>query len=146
MNRTAFFEQATKTAKVVLRIAAGVMIFQAGALKLFGWFGGIDTHGAAVPWLSEFGAAGMIELVGGIALALGLLTRPVAFILSGEMAVAYWQFQAPHGTWPIENQGMPVVLFCFIFLYFATSGAGELSIDSMWQRRSGRSDHATVAL
>lgn len=136
MNRTAFFERATATTIVLLRLVAGVMIFQAGALKLFGWFGGVDGHGTTVPWLSELGAAGMIEFVGGIALALGLLTRPIAFVLSGEMAVAYWQFQAPHGTWPIENQGIPAVLFCFIFLYFAASGAGELSVDSMSQRLS----------
>ena len=136
-DRTALFERATATTKVVLRLVVGVLIFQAGALKLFGWLGGFDGHGAAVPWLSEYGAAGMIELVGGIAIALGLFTRPVAFILSGEMAVAYWQFQAPHGTWPIENQGMPVVLFCFIFLYLAATGAGELSVDAAWQRQSG---------
>jgi putative oxidoreductase len=139
MDRTAFFERATATAKVLLRLVAGIMIFQAGVLKLFGWFGGVDTHGAAVPWLSEFGAAGMIEFIGGVAIALGLLTRPIAFILSGEMAVAYWQFQAPHGTWPIENMGIPTVLFCFIFLYIAASGAGELSIDAMWRRGSSGS-------
>jgi putative oxidoreductase len=135
-NRAAFLERATETTKVLLRLVAGVLFFQAGVLKLFGWFGGVDTHGAAVPWLSELGAAGIIEFVGGIAIALGLLTRPIAFILSGEMAVAYWQFQAPHGTWPVENMGIPAVLFCFIFLYFAASGAGALSIDAMRQRRS----------
>jgi putative oxidoreductase len=134
MRNADFFDRATEAAKVVLRLVVGVMIFQAGALKLFGWFGGVNGHGAVVPWLSEFGAAGWIELIGGVAIAFGLLTRPVAFILSGEMAVAYWQFQAPNGTWPIENQGIPAVLFCFIFLYFAASGAGELSVDAALRR------------
>ena len=67
---------------------------------------------------------------------LGLVTRPVAFILSGEMAVAYWQFHAPHGAWPIQNQGQPAVLFCFIFLYMAAQGAGEWSLDALiWRKR-----------
>ena len=66
---------------------------------------------------------------------IGLFTRPVAFILSGEMAVAYWQFHAPNGGWPIENQGQPAVLFCFIFLYMAARGGGELSVDGLIRRQ-----------
>jgi putative oxidoreductase len=70
---------------------------------------------------------------------LGLCTRPVAFILSGEMAVAYWQFHAPHGGWPIQNQGAAAVLFCFIFLYMAAHGGGDWSVDSLIKRRRAKS-------
>ena len=66
---------------------------------------------------------------------LGLFTRPVAFILSGMMAVAYWQFHFPNGHWPVQNQGMPAVLFCFIFLYMAAKGGGEWSLDALIQRK-----------
>ena len=76
--------------------------------------------GGTQPLMSQIGIGGLLEVEGGIAIMLGLLTRPVAFILSGEMAVAYWQFHAPNATWPIQNQGQPAALFCFIFLYMAT--------------------------
>ena len=77
----------------------------------------------------------MLEFFGGIAIVLGVGTRPVAFILSGMMAVAYWQFHAPNGVWPIQNQGMPAVLFCFIFLYMAPQGGGDWSLDALLRRR-----------
>jgi putative oxidoreductase len=80
-----------------------------------------------------------LEFFGGIAIMLGLFTRTVAFILSGMMAVAYWQFHAPNGTWPVQNQGMPAVLFCFIFLYIAAKGAGAWSLDALLRRRRGSS-------
>ena len=134
-GRTAFMNQAAEVTFFLLRVVAGFLFFQAGVLKLFGWFGGVDTHGTAVPLASEFGVAGVLESFGGPAIVLGLLTRPIAFLLSGEMAVAYWQFQAPLGTWPVQNQGVPAVLFCFIFLFIAASGAGRWSIDAMLRRR-----------
>ena len=84
------------------------------------------------------GAAGILELVGGMLLLVGLFTRPVAFILSGEMAVAYFQFHAPNGLWPIENHGEPAVLFCFIFLFVAAYGGGDWSLDALIRRRRGR--------
>jgi putative oxidoreductase len=68
---------------------------------------------------------------------LGLFTRPVAFILSGMMAVAYWQFHAPMGAWPAQNQGMPAVLLCFIFLYMSTHGGGDWSLDALRRRKRG---------
>ena len=77
----------------------------------------------------------MLEFYGGIAVLFGLFTRPVAFILSGEMAVAYFQFHQPNGAWPIQNHGEPAVLFCFIFLLFAVYGAGPWSIDGWLRRR-----------
>src|SRR5256714_15315939 len=85
--------------------------------------------------MSQPGIGGILEFVGGILITLGLLTRPVAFILSGMMAVAYWQFHFPMGHWPVQNQGMPAVLFCFIFLYMAARGPGEWSLDALIRRR-----------
>jgi putative oxidoreductase len=88
------------------------------------------------PLLSQVGIGGVLEFFGGLAIMLGLCTRPVAFVLSGEMAVAYWQFHAPHGAWPIQNHGEPAVLFCFIFLFMAARGAGDFSVDAWLQKRS----------
>jgi len=85
--------------------------------------------------MSQVGIGGILEFFGGIAIMLGLLTRPVAFILSGMMAVAYWQFHAPQGGWPLQNQGVPAVLFCFIFLYMAAQGAGDWSLDAFVRRK-----------
>jgi putative oxidoreductase len=85
--------------------------------------------------MSQIGIGGVLEFIGGIAIMLGFFTRPVAFILSGMMAVAYWQFHAPNGTWPLQNQGLPAVLFCFIFLYMVARGGGEWSLDALIRRK-----------
>ena len=120
----------------LLRVVAGLLFFQVGSMKLLGWFGGMPGHpGSAAPLMSQMGIGGVLESFGGIAIMLGLLTRPVAFILSGEMAVAYWQFHAPNGAWPILNHGEPAVLFCFIFLYMAAQGGGDWSLDALLRRR-----------
>ncbi len=120
----------------LLRVVAGLLFLQAGGMKLFGWFGGIPPQmGGQPPLMSQMGIGGILEFVGGSAILLGLLTRPVAFILSGEMAVAYWQFHAPHGAWPILNHGEPAVLFCFIFLYMAARGGGDWSLDALMSFR-----------
>jgi putative oxidoreductase len=121
----------------LLRVVAGFLFWQAGGLILFGWFGGMPG-GQSVTLMSETGIGGVLEFFGGIAIMLGLFTRPVAFILSGTMAVAYWQFHAPGGTWPIQNQGMPAVLFCFLFLYMAARGAGAWSLDALLTTHSTR--------
>src|SRR4051812_13325445 len=121
----------------LLRVVAGWLFFQSGTVILFGWFGGMPAGTPAPTLMSQIGIGGVLELVGGLAILLGLFTRPVAFILSGEMAVAYWQFHAPHGTWPLQNQGIPAVLFCFIFLYMAAQGGGEWSLDALLRRRRG---------
>lgn len=127
---------AAQIAYFLLRIVVGFLFCQTGGLILFGWFGGMPgTDGSAPPLLSQVGIGGLLEFFGGIAIMLGLLTRPVAFILSGMMAVAYWQFHAPYGTWPVQNQGMPSVLFCFIFLYMAAQGAGDWSLDALIKRK-----------
>ena len=130
--------QAKQITYLLLRVVSGFVLFQAGGLILFGWFGGMPG-GAKVQLMSETGIGGILEFAGGILILLGLCTRPVALICSGMMAVAYWQFHFPNGHWPIQNQGMPAVLLCFIFLYMTAKGGGEWSLDALIRRkRPGR--------
>jgi putative oxidoreductase len=103
-------------------------------MKLFNWSGGMPA-GMRVPLASQTGLGGILEFFGGICIMLGLFTRPVAFILSGEMAVAYWQFHFPKGAWPLQNMGTAAVLACFIYLYMAAQGAGAWSLDAWLTRR-----------
>jgi putative oxidoreductase len=114
----------TSYAYAALRIIAGLLYACHGAQKLFGVLGG---H--RVPLISQFGAAGMIEFSCGLLIALGLLTSIAAFLASGEMAVAFFQVHAPRGFWPIQNGGELAVLYCFLFLYIATRGAGTWAIN-----------------
>ena len=130
--------KAVKITYFLLRVVSGFLFIQSGGLILFGWFGGIPGQAGHPPLLSETGIGGVLEFFGGIAIMLGLFTRPVAFILSGMMAVAYWQFHAPNGAWPLQNQGMPAVLFCFIFLYMAARGGGDWSLDALIRRKRGK--------
>jgi len=111
---------------VLLRVIAGLAFAQHGAQKLFGVLGG-----TAVELMSQMGLAGVIEFVGGILIAMGLFTSPIALLASGQMAVAYFLAHAPRGFWPIQNGGELAVLYCFIFLYFAAAGSGKLSVDSI---------------
>jgi putative oxidoreductase len=134
MNR----ERAVQISYFLLRVVAGWLFFQAGCVILLGWFGGMPAGSPAPAVMSQIWIGGVLELVGGFAIMLGLFTGPVAFILSGEMAVAYWQFHAPNGTWPLQNQGIPSVLFCFIFLYIAAQGGGEWSLDAWLRRKRGQ--------
>src|SRR3982751_1585920 len=126
---------AVKVTYFLLRVVAGFLFCQAGGLILFGWFGGIPGQPSPPPLMSQTGIGGVLEFFGGILIMLGLFTRPVTFILSGMMAVAYWQFHAPQGGWPLQNQGVPAVLFCFIFLYMAARGGGDWSLDALMRRR-----------
>jgi putative oxidoreductase len=128
----------------LLRIAAGLMFMLHGGQKLFGWFGGPGGNGGTVELMSLYGLAGVLELVGGALIIVGLLTRPTAFILSGEMAVAYFMSHLPNGFWPIENRGEPAALFSFIFLFLAFNGAGPLSIDAARRNRVHEDDVAPV--
>jgi putative oxidoreductase len=112
---------------VLLRIVAGLAFAQHGAQKLFGALGAQQ----AVALASQRGLAGVIEFLGGILIALGLFTSPVAFIASGEMAWAYFQAHAPRNFWPIQNGGELALLYCFIFLYLSAVGSGKLSIDAI---------------
>jgi len=114
----------------VLRIVAASMFIQAGTMKLFAFPAGIPPNGGAVPLLSELGVAGILETFGGALLLVGLFTRPVAFVLAGEMAVAYFQFSFPQGFWPILNGGIDAALYCFLWLYFSAAGAGRWSLDA----------------
>ena len=111
----------------VLRIVAGFLFFHHGLPKLVGGFG--STAPAAL--MSQMGLAGIIEVFGGAAIALGLFTSPIAFIASGEMAVAYFQAHAPRGFWPVTNGGELAALYCFVWLYFSSAGAGPWSVDEM---------------
>jgi len=131
MNRT------IEAAYFLLRVVAGFLFMQSGAVILFGWFGGMPGAPSPPPLMSQTGIGGILEFFGGILVVLSLFTRPVAFILSGMMAVAYWQFHAPQGGWPLQNQGMPAVLFCFIFLYIAARGGGDWSLDALLRRKRG---------
>ena len=123
----------------ILRIMTGLLFMQHGAQKILGWFGGMGGN-TAEP-MTQIWFAGMLELVGGLLIAIGLFTRITAFILSGEMAVAFFQGHVPRGgIIPIVNQGELAVLYCFVFLYFAIRGAGPLSVDSMLASRRGTAD------
>lgn len=129
---------ATTISFFLLRVVSALLFFDAGAMKLFGWFGGMPG-GATARFPSQVWFGGVLEVFGGAALMLGLCTRPVAFLLSGEMAVAYWQFHAPRGTWPIQNHGEAAVLYCFLWLFVAAYGGGEWSLDAvLFGRRRGR--------
>jgi putative oxidoreductase len=128
------FEQTTRSLTyVLLRLVTGLMFWQHGAQKLFGWLDGRQVQDLT----SLMGLAGVLEFFGGLLIILGLFTRPVAFILSGEMAFAYFMSHAPRALWPIQNRGEAAVLFCFIFLLFAAHGAGRYSLDSLISGRWG---------
>jgi putative oxidoreductase len=116
-------------AKSILRIVVGITFSCHGFQKLFGFFGGLGGHGAKAHFFSMVWAAGFLETVGGLLILVGLFTSCVAFVLCGEMAVAFFTTHFPRGFWPILNGGELAVLYCFIFLYFVTAGAGPWSLD-----------------
>jgi putative oxidoreductase len=122
----------------LLRIATGLLFVQHGVQKLFGWLGGTQVTDLA----SKFGVAGVLELVGGTLVALGLFTRPVAFLLAGQMAVAYLTVHAPQDWAPIRNKGELALLYLVLFLFFAAHGAGAFSLDA-WRRVRRSSPPAT---
>jgi len=118
----------------VFRIVAGLLFFSFGTMKVLGY----PPSPVPMPPFSPtslLGIAGMMEIVGGIAIVLGLVTRPVAFVLAAEMAVAYFTQHFPKSFFPTTNMGVPAVLFCFFFLYLTFSGAGAWSIDALIARR-----------
>ena len=123
-------------ARFLLRVVAGFTFSMHGMQKVFGLFGGLMGKGPAVigslPWI-----AGVLETIGGVLIILGLFTSPVAFILSGEMAVAYFKVHFPHGFIPLRNGGELAAVYCFVFLYLCIAGAGPLSLDSLiWKKSS----------
>ena len=117
----------------VLRLVAAFVYVAHGTQKLFG----VPGHPFHAPVLAAtlMGAAGVIETIGGILMFLGLFTRPVAFVVSGQMAVAYFTQHAPKGFWPIANGGELAVLFCFIWLFFCAAGPGPISLDALRGKR-----------
>jgi putative oxidoreductase len=118
----------------LLRIVVGFTFSLHGYQKLFGLFGGLG-HGATAHLASLLGVAGVLETFGGALIFLGLYTRPVAFILCGEMAAAYFHQHAPRGLWPISNGGELAVLYCFIFLLLVSAGAGPWSLDRLIRKK-----------
>jgi len=114
----------------VLRIVAAFLFMQFGTAKLLAFPAAIMPGGGTAPVVSLVGLASILETFGGLLLLLGLFTQPVAFILAGEMAVAYFMGHAPQGFWPVLNQGAPAILFCFIWLYFSAAGPGPWSLDA----------------
>lgn len=126
-NRTQFQEITWN----LLRIVVGIAFVTHGLPKLFGLLGGFGPEGGAAPLMSRFGIAGVLEVFGGALIALGLFTRPVAFLLSGQMAVAYFWIHLGRGSlWWWENGGELAMLFSFIFLLFSAWGAGSFSLDA----------------
>ncbi|MBI2956938.1 MAG: DoxX family protein [Acidobacteria bacterium] len=114
----------------LLRIIAGFLFLQHGAQKLFGVLGREEP----VQLVSLIGLAAVLEFFGGLLILFGVFTRPVAFVLAGEMAVAYWMVHGPRAFWPIMNQGELAALYCFVFLFLFTHGGGNVSVDT-WLRK-----------
>jgi putative oxidoreductase len=138
-----FYAKWTPRLLSVMRIVVAFLFMAYGAQKLFGFpapmkgmpplMSQAGTEGLK-PLLSLIGVAAVLELVGGLFVLLGLFTRPVAFILAGEMAVAYFIQHAPGGFWPRLNGGEPAVLFCFVFLFLSVAGGGAWSLDRLIRR------------
>lgn len=120
-------EKQVDIAVFILRVMAGLLFIEYGGAKLFGWFGSGMSFGTSDTLMQ---VAGVLEFFGGIAILLGVWVRPVAFVLSGQMAAAYLMGHAFHGFWyaPLMNEGSPSYLFCFIFFFFAAYGAGKWSV------------------
>ncbi|MGH7629190.1 MAG: DoxX family protein [Gemmatimonadales bacterium] len=123
----------------LLRIVAAFLFMQVGTAKLLAFPAAIMPGGGTAPLGSLVGIAGLLETVGGLLLLVGLFTRPVAFLLSGEMAVAYFYGHAPQGFWPVLNLGTDAVFYAFLWLYFSAAGPGPWSIDALRRPRSAAS-------
>ena len=119
--------------RAVLRIVAGLLFISFGTMKVFGY---PPSPMPMPPFnaFSQIGIGGLLEVFGGLLIVIGLFTRPVAFILAGEMAVAYFQFHFPRSAFPTVNQGAPAILYCFIYLYLMVAGAGAWSVDELIAR------------
>ncbi|HEX6435216.1 MAG TPA: DoxX family protein [Gemmatimonadales bacterium] len=131
----------------ILRIIVAFLFIQFGSTKLFALPAAVMPEGGTAPFGTLAWFAGFLETFGGPFILLGLFTRPVAFLLSGEMAFAYFIGHAPQGFWPVLNQGHAAILFCFVFLYFSSVGAGPWSLDALRERGTpGRSGPTGYAL
>jgi putative oxidoreductase len=132
---TARWMAAEPYVRSVLRIMAAFCFLQFGTAKLFAFPGSMLPDGGTFPLASQIGIAGLLEAVGGTLLLLGLFTRPTAFVLSGEMAFAYFLEHAPKGFWTAFNGGTESVVYCFLWLYFSVAGPGPWSLDAVLRRR-----------
>jgi putative oxidoreductase len=130
MNIFAKWQACAPYFQSLLRIVSALMFIMAGTMKLFAFPAGLPPDGGIAKLMSEVGLAGILEVFGGGLILIGLFTRPVAFLLAGEMAVAYFQGHHPMSPWPTMNNGVAAVLYCFIWLYFSAAGAGPWSLDS----------------
>jgi putative oxidoreductase len=117
-----------------LRIMSALLLMAHGTMKLFAFPAAMPME---INLVSLMGLAGILEVFGGALLAVGLFTRPVAFVLSGFMAVAYFMAHAPQSFYPVLNQGDAAILFCFVFFYLVFAGAGAFSLDALRQGRAG---------
>lgn len=119
-----------------MRIGVAFAYWTHGGQKVLGWFGGFGPDGGTADMMTRFGIAGSIELVGGLLVMIGLFTRPVAFIVAGEMAVAYWWIHFSRGgPWHWANGGELALIYCFVFLFIAAAGPGAFSVDGWLKRR-----------
>jgi len=129
-NLNSFYSRGSQCMLSILRIVSALLFMQHGAQKLFGFLAPMQATSPSL--LSLMGIAGVLEFFGGLLLVLGLFTRPVAFVLSGQMAVAYFMVHAPKGLWPLQNGGDLAFLWSFVFLYMAVAGGGAWSLDRLW--------------
>lgn len=133
MARTRMLDSWAPRFLSILRIVTGLLLMEHGTQK---WLGFPPSESPAPELMSLMGIGGLLELVGGALIVLGLFTRPVAFLLSGQMAVAYWMFHFKAANpYPVNNMGDAAILFCFVFLYLVFAGPGPWSIDGWFNRR-----------
>ena len=125
-------------AHAILRIGTGLLFFQHGAPKLFGWFGGMGPEGGRAELFSLMGLAGILEVFGGLLIVLGLFTRPVAAILALEMIIAYFKAHFPEGWVPIQNRGELALLYMLVWIFLVGNGAGPLSLDRWIRSRNAQ--------
>lgn len=135
-GRQFFMHRYEEATLALLRVISGLMLMQHGVQKLFGELGGWRGNpGATAPLLSLSGVAGLLEIFVAPLLVVGLFTRPVAFLFSGMLSVAYFKVHAPDGFWPIVNRGELAALYCFLFFYISARGGGKYSVDAWLDRR-----------
>ena len=126
----------TPTMLSVLRIVTGLLFVEHGTQKILGFPPAAQPHGSMPGLMGTLAAySGWFELVGGALIILGLFTRPVAFVLAGMMAIAYWGVHFGMGPYPVNNGGEAAILYCFVFLYLVFAGPGPISVDGVFNRR-----------
>jgi len=131
MNLKSFLDAWSPRLLSVLRMVVAILYIEHGTSKFFGFPVGMGH----VPLFSLIGLAGFLEIAGSLFIFFGLFTRPVAFILSGEMAFAYFMAHAPHSPYPLVNHGEAAVFYCFVFLYFAAAGGGAWGFDAWFRKK-----------